>query len=423
MRRWIAIGGIGFAALGGAVVLWSVLPSSRGVPTASPVGPGGETTAESEPNNAVATAQPLTPPSQVAGRIEPGDPDVFRVVVDQPGGFRFHAWSEGPEEVLLSVSGQDGRILASVSAPGRIRALGIARGTYYVALAGPPALRPGADAKYRLFVQSMPAGSEVEWEPNETPKQAEVLTEPEPPRGPGGATAADRLAADYQIRGWWERPGDVDCYFVPLTVPKTGGVLRFELTPPQGVRPELWVLDSGDERILVPRRELTRVAARGPGLAAVIPGLGARSWEPSYGVCCQAAAGRNFADSYRLQVRAYRPAEPLEFEPNDSADIASALPRAIVMAGFLPGHDVDWYRIGHGAPELEAYAVPRETALELTLLDDRQQPIASRTGTRDEALRLSATGAAYARIRSLTDEAGPAAGYTVRIDPPGASIR
>src|SRR5205823_6296862 len=83
--------------------------------------------------------------------------------------------------------------------------------------------------------------------------------------------------------GWWSQPGDVDCFLLPLSVPPAGAVVRLELSPPAGVTARLQVTSG--------KKTLADVRSLAPGQPAIVPALGARSWEASYVACTSAAAG------------------------------------------------------------------------------------------------------------------------------------
>lgn len=387
----IAVGlgvGLGRLACGGAA------PARRALMLDAGVSAG----VEHEPNDAPEMAQAIDRlPAQVAAEWQVGDRDRFSVVVDAPGGQLLDAWTEGRSGLRLCVS-RDGVEKACAVAPARVGALGVARGGYLLSVEGQEA-KAGA---YQLHVRRTPWVTGLEWEPDDTPDTAQELARAKPaPAAP--PEQSEREIARYHGAGWWSRPGDVDCFVVPLEVPPAGAVIRLELTPPLAVRARLWVLDAGDHEVGVAPRKLAEAAGAAPGEQVVIPALGARSWEARYTACAAGVGGEDAERRYSLDVRSFTPAGPFEFEPNDDAARATALPRGTALTAYLPSSDVDWYRIS-AAPEPAVRVVvelPAGTGADVVLRDEQGRELGrARSARGGERLALDATGGVFAEVRA-----------------------
>jgi hypothetical protein len=139
----------------------------------------------------------------------------------------------------------------------------------------------------------------------------------------------------------------------------------------------------------------------------VVPALGARAWVPAYFLCASAADGENFSDSYAIEVRTFTPPGPFEFEPNDTREAASALPRGVAVGGHLTSGDVDWFRISAGPPgALAAIAeVPAGVTAELSATDEAGRELERRTGEPGAVVKLPRmVGAAFVRLRAVAGE-------------------
>jgi hypothetical protein len=346
--------------------------------------------AEVEPNDTPAQAQALPRlPATVTGGLEPGARDLYRVAIEAPGGHLLDAWAEGVPGARLRVLGPDGAPLATVSGADRIGALGVARGSYLVAL---EADGGAARAAYRLHVRVEPWVKGMDWEPNDDPAHQQPMAE---------LPARPAELARHLARGAWARTGDVDCFTVPFSVPPEGAQLRLELKPPPGLVGRLEVLDRGDPAAKIPPRTLAVATAPAAGQPALLPALGARSWESSYTACLRAAAGHDPTGRYQLEARLSTPPTPFEFEPNDTLATASALPLAVTVAGYLTADDVDWYRISAGAQAAVVVTVRAPAATEVALCDAAGRPLAVATGAAGQAVVVQRAGAVFARVRAI----------------------
>lgn len=368
-----------------ALLVWASRTAPPTVRAGHTIEPEGEDTGsarvvgEREPNESPAAAQSLPAASvEVAASWQPLDRDVFRVVIDEPGSHLLRVWVDGPAGLRVAV-GRDGRdVRAEAVSPARV-ATGVSRGVWLIAVDDGGDARAGS---YRLHVATARWGRGTEWEPNDQPADASPLAAlpatARTARRAGSTRAAGDVLAEHRARGWWSRPDDVDCFAVPLAVPPTGAVLRFELSPPPDAIATMWVLDAGDEAAEVAREVLATATSPAPGAAAVVPSVGGRSWQSSYVVCASAADGADPAAPYELRVRTTAPRDPFEFEPNGTRATASALPRDLAVTGHLAPGDTDVYRISAGGDRRLRVTVtsPRDARAALVLLDERGRELA-----------------------------------------------
>ncbi len=164
---------------------------------------------------------------------------------------------------------------------------------------------------------------------------------------------------------------------MPLTAPNSGAIVRFDLFPAATLAPRLVIFAGTErERILLVEHTATR------GGTLTIPSLGIRSWDDTYVACVAALGGGEDNAAYTLEAVVRAPATPSEFEPNDDARTASALPLAIDVTGSLSPTDHDWYRITAGAAGKSTVTAdgPLSAELELTLRDSAGASIARATG-------------------------------------------
>jgi hypothetical protein len=366
---------------------------------------------EVEPNDTPAQAQPLPRlPATVTGTLTPGDKDHYRLTISEPGGHVIDAWIDGLPGARLRALSQDGTELAAVSAPARIGALGVAKGAYLLAVEPGDGAATGA---YRLTVRVEPWVKGMDWEPNDDPKHQQPMA---------SLTAREGDLARHRARGAWSRPGDVDCFTVPFTVPPEGAQMRLELRPPPGVRGWLEVLDQGDAAAKIAPRRLAAVASDAPGRPAVLPAMGARSWESSYVACLRAEAGDDPGRPYTLDARVWTPRTAFEFEPNDERATASALPLNVAVEGYLTTGDVDWYRVSAGAPGEVEVTVRAPVAVEVALCDADGRELGVATGTARQPVAVKRPAAVFARVRP-TGPGDVAATYSVVARPAQEAAR
>jgi hypothetical protein len=382
-RRWPWLVAIA-ALLGGlaAVFFWRHPVSPTAMPNVAP--PPPFQIAEREPDDTDAQAQSIEGvPAVITGELGPGDRDVYRLVTSEPEGFLLDARTEGLAGARLTVSSAGASQVAV--APARIGAFGIVHGTTLLTVDGPV----GA---YRLFVDRRPWVKGLDWEPDDDPAHAQDLA-PRP--------HDEKELAAFHGSGWWSRAGDVDCFRLPLTVPAAGAMVRVELSPPRGTAGRVRVLDAGEP----PRLLVEATAAR--DAKVVLPAVGARAWMPAYFLCASAAEGESFSDPYAIEVRTFTPPGPFEFEPNDTREVASALPRGVAVGGHLTRGDVDWFRISAGPPGALAaiVEVPPGVTAELTATDETGRELQRKTGEPGAVVELPRmVGAAFVRLRALAGE-------------------
>jgi hypothetical protein len=121
----------------------------------------------------------------------------------------------------------------------------------------------------------------------------------------------------------------------------------------------------------------------------------------------RAHAGEDFAQRYILDVRLWTPEGPFEFEPNDTLETASALPRDVTLSGYLTDGDVDWFRISAGPnATLEASVdfPPANVAIELSLLDAAGKELARAQGGTGKSVAVRHANPVFVRVRALTGE-------------------
>jgi hypothetical protein len=180
------------------------------------------------------------------------------------------------------------------------------------------------------------------------------------------------------------------------------------------------VLDTGEPQARPPVAPRSLVEASGARDAKlVLPAIGARAWAASYFVCVSAADGENFADPYTLEVRTFTPPGPFEFEPNDTRELASALPRAVAVSGYLTRGDADWFRISAGPskPLAATAEIPAGVTAELSAFDEAGRELGVKAGKPGAAVSLPGlVGAAFVRLRALDGE-NVTATYQLTVSP------
>jgi hypothetical protein len=139
--------------------------------------------------------------------------------------------------------------------------------------------------------------------------------------------------------------------------------------------------------------------------SAVVPAVGERSWESAYTICVDAAEGQNAVDRYALSIRSFTPEGPFEFEPNDTQQTRSALPRETPVHGYLTLGDVDWFELSAGSPEAEIRVeAPAGVALEVVLLDRSGFVLTQEQGKPGKSVTLVHPGVAFVKVRALSGE-------------------
>ena len=315
---------------------------------------------EAEPDDDTAHAQPLEPGKGIRGTL--GAPKTVRgkAVSDED----FYSWTEGGtpaptalppppgsppppvafNEARIELSGVPGldlqlealdgdgkRLwLANDAGPGEgevIANLGVEPGhTYYLKVKATPPVAGGKP--YELVVRSGPAPAGDEREPNDDAAHATPLQ-----------TIGD-------ASGFYGRRRDEDWFVLPPGPP--AGTLRIELTPVEGVVPQLRVLTGappGPLTVLADAR-----AGRGEELRLRNVGVPASG---NVYLALKAIEGRSPELRWSLKLNAEAPLEGAEHEPNDT--VATATPVAFTgaarVSGFLWPGDVDVYRVAGAAPE------------------------------------------------------------------------
>jgi len=335
---------------------------------------------EVEPNDLLATAQPLSPTAEtgagVVGHLVPPpgskakDVDLFRVVVPSPPvaagapdgatpprqRLRIEVHPDPSLVIAVDVLDDQGHaLLSSVGAtageaegipnlavvPGsvfvRVRSAGASAGAGTAGAskgsAGGP-LNAGANAAgrkdggvpaangYRLTVRLLPIEAGDEIEPN------------------GRAALAGEVSAEGDIAGFLGWRHDEDWFRVPTAGLPEGGVLSADLEPVEGVAASLSVYDSVEHKMIEQHgRRGDRVALRNVRLP---------SSDPNVYVVVAAEAGRNLDTRYTLRLRSGDAKADAEIEPNDDPAHAVPLANGTVTGTLGPG-DADVFR--YTAPE------------------------------------------------------------------------
>jgi len=400
-RRALWPAAIGFVAIALAATLgwwrWSRTssPSQRNSPNSA------REETEREPNNDLDHPQALDHlPVIVSGGVTASDRDAYRIAVSEDGGWLLDAWIEGLDGASLEVTSSK-KTTRTIHAPARIGSLGMTKIEPVALVISSP-----TTGNYRLHVERRQWAPGLDWEPDDDADHAQPVAKKDP--------VADKYISTQTAVGAWSHPDDVDCFEVPLQVPPAGAVLRFALQPPPGVRARIAVLDAGDKKNGVPRKTLTAVDADAPNRELIIPALGARSWEPSYVACLSVVEGSNYVDSYHLRIDAFTPDGAFEFEPNDTPETASALPRDVELKGYLTRNDADWFRVSipTGSSLTARFVSPVKA--EIALLNERGGEIVRAESSPNMELKLEGRGATFVRLRALA-EASVSATYQLSI--------
>jgi hypothetical protein len=406
---------------------------------------------EHEPNNTVATAQPLSltgDPLAVSldgtlpGTGKSADVDVFRLTV--PGGtdaaapdgaalgarrliVEVHPAAESA--VVLQLLDAAGRpVLTTSGSPGEPDGLpnvAVAPGgTYYLRLRavdrplhGPPDAGSPPPPHYQLLSRVIDFELGEEREPNDRPAQATDL----------GPAARNPEAAGFY--GWRK---DEDWYRLSLDGLPAGSVLDLELDPVDGVVGGVAVHDGAGIRLAGTRgRRGERAVLRNVAVPAP-PTSGPGEGRAVYAVV-RTEGGRNIDHRYALHVRAGLAQEGAETEPNDDPAHASAAGEGLTT-GFLGPGDVDVYRFAPALPgTVDVEVTPAEgSRVKLEVLRQRDgQPLGSSASAgRGQPERVASVPAAepiLLRVTGRRGEGNPDEPYQLRIQsraaapaPPGA---
>lgn len=365
---------------GAAVVLAPSEPSAE---------PNLTLSAEVEPNDTLASAQPIEVPASAGVGVNAGlgpiasadqnsrnrrDVDLYKLVIPPPVVVETGPDGEAPAtrrrlsvevrpdaELTVAVDALDeqGKPLVTSVASGAglvdgIPNLSVIPGTYYVRVkAGPnqataPSGRGGsagsgvaardggtsAGGRYRLVVRLLPLQPGEEIEPN------------------GKAALATEIALGGDVAGYlgWRR--DEDWFRFPLAGVAEGSVLSIDLDPVDEVAASVALYDSVEHRLTEQRgRRGERVAVRDLRLPPS---------EPHMFVVVRADAGRNVEAPYTLRLRTEQAKADGELEPNDDPAHAVPLADGSVLGHLGPG-DVDVYKYVAAAPvELDLEVSPPE---------------------------------------------------------------
>ena len=310
---------------------------------------GIATVSEVEPNNTLATAQPLavtaTTPAAVAGTIAAPpaagkhDVDLFRVDVPGPdGGVASLSGDAGapvsPPRLLLradlrpAVPGlaatlealdASGHLLVAANGqPGEAIAipnLAARGGSVYLRVRATGAEAPAG--AYRLVVRLVPFDAGAEIEPN------------------GDAAHATELAPGGEAVGYLGWRHDQDWYRLPTAGLAEGSVLSVDLDPLPEVSITLQLYGADAHKLTEARgRKGERVVLRNVRIAPN---------DPFVFVVVRADVGFSAEARYNLRPRTELPKAGTEAEPNDDQAHAQAIGDGTVL-GYLARGDVDFFR-------------------------------------------------------------------------------
>jgi hypothetical protein len=345
---------------------------------------------EREPNDKFYEANELRPGGEIRGLLgRAGDKDWYRIpLVGLPKGSLLGLTFEGVGGVTADVTVYDWarrKILTRRSVRGAtlyIRDLKVRLLTRIVYVTVTAHHRFNPDDSYRLRVQATRAEVGREVEPNDTAQQAVRLT------GKRG-----------EVRGSIEVAHDVDYYH--LALPGRSNV-RVSLAPPAAV----------DAKLTVYALSGRRLAEANFGKAGETELLA--NVRASHGIRLRVAAVARTFDprhSYRLRWVVTPADRGDEREPNDKLRQANVVVPGVSARGYIyPNGDVDFYRFRLpgvlGTTQrvrISVQGVPR-VRLQLTLLDDQQNVLATNALPTTEGLRqitttLHCSKLYYVRIR------------------------
>src|SRR6266850_6043431 len=170
------------------------------------------------------------------------------------------------------------------------------------------------------------------------------------------AVDATELQPGRPVHGTYLSADDEDWFRLALTT-GTAEVLRIEVTPVEGVRPELEVRALADAALLATFRGTDGLFVRDLSLrlgeqsdAGVPDAAAAGAGEAGYYLVLKGKSRRGAPlIPYTLTATVEAGAPDLELEPNDDPDHATPLRES--ATGFIaPAGDQDWYRLHAGAP-------------------------------------------------------------------------
>jgi hypothetical protein len=406
---------------------------------------------EREPNQTVATAQPLTlsgdPLTAAVSGALPGtgktaDVDVFKLVI--PGGSDAAAPDAGalgarrllievhpdPElAVVLQLLDAAGRPVITTSAsPGEVDGLpnvAVAPGgTYYLRLrplerstrVAPDAAAFAGSTGYRLLARVADFELGEEREPNDRAAQATDL---------GVASRSPEAAGFY---GWRK---DEDWYRLSTDGLPPGSVLDLEVEGVEGVVGALAVHDPAGVRLAGTRgRRGERLALHNiavPPAPAAPAGSDVPPPRALY-IVIRSDGGRSIDRRYALHVRAGLAQEGAETEPNDDPAHASPLAEGLTTGYLAPG-DVDVYRYAPALPvALDVEVTPPEGGrlkVELMRQRDGQVVAAAASAGRGQPERLAGVPVGEPVLLRIAArrEGNPDEPYQIRVQsrPPGAA--
>jgi hypothetical protein len=360
--------GVAVVAAGGFLA-WRALAERR-EREAEAAKPEPDVALEVEPNDTVATCQPLPRAARllVRGTTAPGNEDWYCLPSPNFGAHLQIELGAVPGcDLDLEVTDAHGRAVVSGGPTRRgPRAImsGVAPGGRALVVRPAAGCRPAKGGSYelRLDVQRR---LEADWErePNDAPEKATPMHHGTP------------------MIGYITNAGDVDWFHVPVQ----------PSTPDQRLRVDVAAAPMVALRVEVVGEDQGRVyqAVGRAGDTLILRGLGIRSWESTYGVKVTAESGAGPQRPYELRAELETVQGAFEFEPNDTPQQSTPLPvgtgEPFVLSGYLstPG-DLDFYSLSllrTMALEIGVEGLADTLTVEATLLDERgETPLRCRTG-------------------------------------------
>ncbi len=388
---------------------------------------GDGTVSETEPNNTLATANPIVPDVTIAGTLNPtGDVDffAFEAGAGQQVTIDVDAQSLTPKslaDTVITLYDSDGRQLAENDdeSPGMRDSLlrfTVPTAGRYVFRLRDVAQRGGPNFTYRVRVTltgGAPPGRFIESEPNNSIAQANSIT------------------PNVTIRGVLDPSGDVDFFAFQANV---GQRVRIDvaakrLTPPSAADTVVALFDSSG-------RKLAENDDRAPGqLDSLLEFTFTAAGRYFFSVRDFGnKGGSGFSYEASVTLTGGAPARVNESEPNNTFAQAQAIVPDVLIVGRLdPAGDVDFFSFTADAGQrltvdinARSLTPPSEADTVVTLFDSNGQPLAENDdagGSLDSFLtfEIPRSGRYFVRVRNFSPKGGPSYAYEALITLTGAA--
>jgi hypothetical protein len=305
---------------------WSAVltkPSSGSAPTTQPTSTQpAHLRSEREPNNDIASANPIAIGTDVTGAIDTnGDIDVYKVTVPTHG--TFHVTCTQPADFYMAILNEAGTQIVGgdLGSPGKTMVLDadvFEPGNYYILVRGYSSSHK-SDTPYTLRAEFREARDA--FEPNDNIQQASTVV------------------SGKQFDSFIYRPGDVDYYRIDVSWPAS---IKVASTQPADCH--LSLVDSSGAKQLY---------GGDFGAAGSDMLLEGDVYEPgTYYVVMRGYSANhyNMHTPYTMTITV-TPGGPDRFEPNDAPEQASVPPLGQPFAAFIsrPG-DKDYYKVNIAGP-------------------------------------------------------------------------